>query len=167
MLDIESEVKAIEEMARRGREPEGLVALDKLIEQAPADWRLWSARAYVLGRQGRYVEKASDLTHAISLCEVEEPDLFFQRGRALYACGDLQAAVDDFSRVILIELARQSEYYHSTALAHRASVFLTLGDPSKALSDLDEIGDDDIVVASPRGLQSVGDMRRLAKKGPD
>jgi tetratricopeptide (TPR) repeat protein len=150
--ELDNLIAAAKKRARDGDNEGAMSLANDLIDRYTNEWRVWSLRAYLQRRSGRYAEAVSDLTRAIeiTIINLEESaqaglitvDLLFNRGADKFALGDTHSAIEDFSSGLALCDRYASDDYRETLHFWRAEAFLRLGKKSEALSDLRRVRDD-------------------------
>jgi tetratricopeptide (TPR) repeat protein len=132
--EMQSELKAIEKVARSEHYLEALQRVDALAACHPEEPGVWATRGYVNGRQGDLLAAISDLSRCIGL-RGNEPDDFFTRGRFLFKAGRYDEAASDFTHVLELCDSHNSDYYRQAAYFFRADAYVRLGQYDKARAD--------------------------------
>ena len=130
----------IDELARAEDYGEALRRVDGLAESHPNEPWVWSKRAFIKIQQGEVRTAITDLTKAISMCELE-PAFFFKRGRLFFDEGRYREAVSDFTKVIELCDYHKSDYYREGAFFRRADAYVRLREFEKAKADCRHVKD--------------------------
>lgn len=120
---------------------EALKICSEVIENYPKCTEAYRERAYVYSRMKDWEKALLDINKAITL-DLDNPADYFTRGRWLLITDNPQDAVEDFSKVLMIENEMNSAYFSETAYFFRALAYLDIGLYEKALNDCKEVRDD-------------------------
>lgn len=150
---VDSLIAKAKELAQKDEGERAMALANELTEQHPDELRVWSLRAYLHGRSGNYAEAVADFTRALEI-NAKEPelgldkgiltavDLLFNRGADSFALGNIQSAIDDFTKGLDLCDRYGSDDYRETLLFWRAEALLRLGRKHEALLDLASVRDD-------------------------
>lgn len=151
--DIGNLIAKAERMAHKDDDEAAMSLANELATQYPNETRVWAFRAYLHRRVRNYSKAIADLTRAIDINAKESEsdlgkgvltsvDIFFNRGTDRFAFGDMQAAIDDFTKGLDLSDRFRSDDYRETLLFWRAEALLKLGKKQEALSDIANVRDD-------------------------
>jgi Flp pilus assembly protein TadD len=111
--NVEALIAQTESIARSGDEAEALRRATELVRTYPGNFRVWSLRAYLFGREKQYSKAIADLTRAIELNGLE-PDFFFNRGSYFFHLEEHDNAVRDFTKGLELCDYHGNDYYRDT-----------------------------------------------------
>jgi tetratricopeptide (TPR) repeat protein len=115
---------------------------NELVKRYSNEAKTWALRGHIHALNSEYIEAASDLTRAINI-NPTEIYYFYSRGRYRFAIHDNKSAVEDFTKGLdLCDLHKKNDFREELHF-WRAETLLRLGKKTEALSDLDQVPEDD------------------------
>jgi tetratricopeptide (TPR) repeat protein len=122
-----------------GDEASALRLADELVRQYPHEMRAWLLRSHIHARMKAHVNAVNDITQAMEVSPIEEPCLFFDRGRYYIKLRNFQDAINDCTQGLKVCDMYQSEYYRESLHFFRACAYVQLGRKDEALADLSKV----------------------------
>ena len=139
--ELENGISRAKGMARNQDDSGAMNLANELLSRYPDDIRVWMLRGYLHELNEEYEQAKADLTLAIRINSLE-PHLYYSRGRFSYQLGEMQEAVQDFSKGLDLCDFHKNDYYRHELSFWRAATLLKLGDRRGALSDLRSLPED-------------------------
>jgi tetratricopeptide (TPR) repeat protein len=115
---------------------------NELVKRYVNEAKAWALRGHLHALNSEYIEAASDLTQAININPTEIYYLY-SRGRYRFAVHDNKSAVEDFTKGLDLCALHKKDDFREELHFWRAETLLRLGKKTEALSDLDQVPEDD------------------------
>jgi tetratricopeptide (TPR) repeat protein len=134
------DIRGVYKLAKEGMYDEAIQICGKYIVAHPNQREGYKQRSYIFGRMKLWEDAIRDVDILINMGH-EEPDDYFSRGRWNLMAGHTSSSIEDFSKVIEIEIVLPRKYYTESAYFYRANAYMKMGFFQRAIDDCEKVRD--------------------------